>query len=116
MKNPFRSYFRILIDSSFRRNDGGKLVFYPYGILGKGYIVEDAGLAKQILRFFKIYCAGSFAVLIIACATVGTFGALVLAPVVVIIWVIKVHQWSRKMNPTLLKRRDAKLLNGDLIK
>ena len=116
MENPFRRYFRILIDSSFRRNDWGELVFYPWGVFGKGYIVEDTGLAKQVLRFFKIYCAASFAVLIISCATVGTFGALVLAPVVVIIWVIKVHQWSRKMNPTLLKRRDAKLLNGDLIK
>ena len=109
------SYFRILVDSSFRRNHWGKLVFYPWGVFGKGYIVEDAGLAKQIRRFLKIYYVASFAVLVISSATVGPLGILVLAPIAFIIWPIKVHLWSRKMKPTLLRRRDAEPLNGDPI-
>jgi len=94
----------------------GEIGLLSMGRFWKRLYCGGHGASKAILGFFKIYCVGSFAILIISWATVGTFGALALAPVLVIIWVIKVHQWSRKMNPTLLKRRDAKLLNSDLIK
>ena len=101
-----------MVDSSFRRDHWGKLVFYPWGVLGKGYIVEDAALAKRIRRFLKIYYITFFGVLILSSATVGPLGILVLVPVGFIIWPIKVHLWSRQMAPTLLRRRDAKPLNG----
>jgi uncharacterized membrane protein len=103
---------RKIVDSSFRRNHWGKLVFYPWGVFGKGYIVEDAFLSKRIHRFLTIYYVASFVVLIISSATVGALGNLVLVPVAFIIYPIKVHLWSRKMKPTLLRRRDAKPLNG----
>lgn len=106
------TFIRSIVDSSFRRNHGGKLVFYPWGVFGKGYIAEDAALAKRIRRFLTIYYVVFFVVLIISSATIGTLGILIFVPVAIIIWPIKVRLWSKEMKPTLLRRRDAKPLNG----
>ena len=105
------SFIRSMVDSSFRRNHFGKLVFYPWGVLGKGYVVEDAALIKRIRRFLTMYYVALFVVIGISSATVGPFGILVLGPVF-IIWPIKFHLWKKKMKPTLLKRGDAEPLNG----
>ena len=87
-------------------------MFYPWGAFRKGYIVENAALAKRIRRFLTIYYVAFFVVMIISIATVGVLGILVIAPIAIIIWPIKVHLWSKEMKPTLLRRRDAKPLNG----
>ena len=110
------SYFRLLVDSSFRRNQQGKLVFYPYGVFGRSYIPEDAFLAKRIRRFLTVCYVAFWVVMIISIATVGMLGILVIAPITIIIWPIKVHLWSKEMKPTLLRRHDAKPLNGDPIR
>jgi hypothetical protein len=50
-------YFDGLTDSSFKRDEKGHTIFYPWGILGKGYILPEdkkESFRTKIKRFLQI--------------------------------------------------------------
>src|SRR5690349_21737203 len=49
----------------------GRSVFYPYGVLGKGYVIDDAGRAR-IERLLLVFLRVSSLVLVAALALVHT--------------------------------------------
>ena len=49
------SYFDGLSDGLCKTDKDGNLIFYPWGILGKGYILPDEHRKKRIKRFKSFY-------------------------------------------------------------
>jgi len=46
-------YFDGLTDASFKKDASGKIIFYPWGVLGGGYVVESETQHAQIRGFIK---------------------------------------------------------------
>jgi hypothetical protein len=47
-------YFDGLTDAKFKNDAQGRLLFYPWGILGKGYVLPDESKKQQIRRFVRL--------------------------------------------------------------
>jgi len=47
-------YFDGLTDAKFKTDTQGRLLFYPWGILGKGYVLPDESKKQQIRRFVRL--------------------------------------------------------------
>lgn len=48
-------YFDGLTDTKFKTDTQGRLLFYPWGILGKGSFLPDESKKQQIRRFVRLY-------------------------------------------------------------
>jgi hypothetical protein len=46
-------YFDSLADASFKQDASGNWLFYLYGILGSGFIIDSEDKKNQIHGFFK---------------------------------------------------------------
>lgn len=47
-------FFKRLTDSSFKVNGQGNTLFYPWGILGRGYILPDIETEKKDSKIYNI--------------------------------------------------------------
>src|ERR1700681_2027229 len=47
-------YFDGLTDAKFKTDAEGRLLFYPWGILGKGYVLPDESRKQQVRRFVRL--------------------------------------------------------------
>ena len=47
-------YFDGLTDAKFKTDAQGRLLFYPWGILGKGYVLPDESRKQQVRRFVRL--------------------------------------------------------------
>lgn len=47
------NYFESIADSYFKKSNEGKVIFYPWGVLGKGYIIPTEEKAIKIRKSFK---------------------------------------------------------------
>ena len=71
------SFLDRLTDSGFKTNNRGQVVFYPWGVLGKGYVLGSDEKEKQVRRFGKRFLLFGLGLVILTIATVGpTFGLL----------------------------------------
>ncbi len=48
-------YFDELAEGSFKKDANGDTLFYPWGVAGKGYIVEPERVHKRIRNFINIF-------------------------------------------------------------
>jgi hypothetical protein len=48
-------YFDGLTDAKFKTDAQRRLLFYPWGILSKGYVLPDESKKQQIRRFVRLY-------------------------------------------------------------
>lgn len=64
-------YFEGLTDINFKTDDEGKTLFFPWGVIGRGYVLPDESKKQQIRRFKRIYhvisipCMGTIAIAIL---------------------------------------------------
>jgi len=76
-------YFNGITDSNFKTDDKGRILFYPWGVLGKGYILTDDSIKRKIRRFKKRYhiislpCLATIAVVVLT----GWVECLILFPI-----------------------------------
>lgn len=69
-------YFDGLLSSGFKKDKEGKALFYPNGIFGKGYIINEA-IEKQIKVFLKKYYIALFITTVILINFFKPFVALI---------------------------------------
>ncbi len=48
------SYLDALTDPSFKRQPDGSTAFYPYGVLGRGYVLPDPTFESDLRRDLKV--------------------------------------------------------------
>ncbi len=81
------SFLDRVTDSSFKINDLGQVVFYPWGILGKGYVLGSDEKEEQVRRFGRKFMLLGLGLVVLTIATVGpTWGLLWLPFVILFYW------------------------------
>lgn len=59
-------YFEGISNLYFKSDSGGKQVFYPWGVFGKGYVLPDAAAEGKLRRFIRVHLMVAFPVIIVA--------------------------------------------------
>jgi hypothetical protein len=73
-------YFEGLIASSFKTDEKGQVIFYPWGKMGKGYILSRDEQQIEISKFVKLYYVISFASIIGLGIVLGWLYTVILLP------------------------------------
>ena len=60
------SYLDALVNSLFKKSESGATLFYPYGIIGKGYAVSSASEHSRIRSALKVYYVVTFLAMVIS--------------------------------------------------
>lgn len=96
-------YFKRLSDRLFKVDETGRTLFYPWGSLGKGYIVNDKKTEARIRNFIAYYYAFSF-ISIAAFFITGfiKYSFIFLLPVF-IIWQIGTKLFTKSLEATEIR-------------
>jgi hypothetical protein len=65
-------YFDALSSASFKTSHDGRRLFFPWGVLGRGYVIEYEQDAKRIEQEIKIFMIVAL-ILIIGFGEVGSY-------------------------------------------
>jgi hypothetical protein len=102
------NYFKKLADLSFKMDESGRALYYPWGSLGRGYIVPDKATEDNIRYFLVIY----------QCVVYFSFIALFIVQdvlqyqiiqfnlffgLVFIIWLVGINILTRNLTPSEIK-------------
>lgn len=101
-------YFDGLVDASFKKDSQGKDLFFPYGILSSGYVLESEEHKNKIRKFFKtIYLVLLPTVMIVQIA-VGFWLNLILLPIFYVWFYVTIKKMTKD-----LQRSDEKLKTSE---
>jgi hypothetical protein len=76
-------YFDALASSSFKIAQDGRRLFFPYGVLGRGYVIDSEQDFKRLERQIKIFMIVSLIVLIGFCSLGSYLQSIVIAAVLI---------------------------------
>ncbi len=65
------SFLDRMTDSWFKTTNRGQVAFYPWGILGKGYILGSDEKEKQVRRFARRHLLSGAGLVFLTIVTVG---------------------------------------------
>ena len=92
-------YFDALARGAFKSTASGKIAFYPWGKVGKGYEIQTDEQYDEIYRFIVRYYAVVLPVAIGAAAILKWF-ALAVVPLAAIPYVLWLRRWTRILPAT----------------
>lgn len=95
-------YFKRLADSSFKVDDQGNTLFYPWGILGRGYILPDKETETEIRRFITRYHYIGLTLVFIIGPFLMLWGVVfaLLLPITLLIWWIQAKRVIKNLKQT----------------
>lgn len=73
-------YFDRLTDANFITDSEGHLLYYRWGVFGKGYVLADDKKKQEVRRFVKLYYTISLLAIIAVGAVIGWIFNLALLP------------------------------------
>jgi len=68
-------YFNDLADGCFKTSRDGKTLFYPWGWLGRGYVVPSAKISERLRRQMRVWMKVVFPLMLLTLTSVGTIAA-----------------------------------------
>lgn len=74
-------YFEGITASSFKKDEDGNTVFYPWGVLGRGRVLTDESTEKQIRNFLFRFYKASFVLIAASAVSVGWQSWVALVPI-----------------------------------
>ena len=86
-------YFDALTSSYFKTAADGRNLFYPWGVLGRGYVIATEQDRQRLLRQLKIYTIVSCVLIVGAAMLQSYMGALVIGLALVLFYVF----WARHL-------------------
>lgn len=116
-------YFDGLTDAAFKTDTQNRQVFYPWGVLGKGYVMRDAEHYHELRGKIKRMYMVTLPAVIINQLVFGVVGNLIFLPLYIIWYLVMLKRWtsgleisSEKMTVKEARRNSAKSHNrGTLI-
>jgi hypothetical protein len=116
-------YFDGLTDGAFKTDAQGRHVFYPWGVMGKGYVMRDADNHQSMRRKIKWMYIVTLPLIIINQSVWGVKANLVFLPLYLIWYVLMLKRWTaglevsgEKITVAEARRNSAKSHNrGTLI-
>lgn len=95
-------YFDGLADAIFKKDTEQKTVFYPWGVLGSGLIIENEEQKKRVRSIIKRMYIIMLPTIIILQLTVGLWANAALLP----LYLIWYFLWAKKLSKTLNKSEE----------
>lgn len=116
-------YFDGLTDAAFKTDAEGRQVFYPWGVMGKGYVTRDVAHYQKLRQNIKWMYMVVLPVIILNQAIFGMKANLVFLPLYFVWYLVMLKRWtsgldvsSEKMTVAEARRNSAKSHNrGTLI-
>jgi len=56
------NYLTRVVDSHFRKNPDGSVVFHPWGLVGRGYVISEPERAARLRTFVRVHFLTTLAV------------------------------------------------------
>jgi len=85
------SYFDGLVNASFKKRDDGQTIFYPFGVIGSGYVLSEDS-ERKIRAFLKWYtkiCLTSVILVLI----ISRYYVIFLLPIFFAVYLFKIHHF-----------------------
>lgn len=116
-------YFDGLTDGAFKTDTQGRQVFYPWGVLGKGYVMRDSEHHESLRGKIKLMYQITLPVVILNQIVFGFVANLIFLPLYIVWYLVMLKRWttgleisSEKMTVKEARRNSAKSHNrGTLI-
>lgn len=93
-------YFDGLTDVVFKIDRQGRHLFYPWGTLGRGYILPNTQKKQQIRNFVKLYYIVSLPTIIVVTIAVEWMYAFALLPVGLLWYILTIRRLLRGLEVT----------------
>ena len=92
-------YFRTLTNSSFKLDSEGNTIFFPWGILGKGYVLPNNEIEENIRKFLTAYYLIGLTLLLIIVVFLNLWIVVILLiPFSFIIWSIQAKRYIKGLD------------------
>ncbi len=88
-------YFDRTADTLFRIDSKGNVLFYPWGLLGKVYILPDPAKKEEIRRFLNLFYAVSMVLVLITLITVDLYYSAAWLPLLFFWYWLSMHRMLR---------------------
>jgi len=105
-------YFDGLAEAIFKKTSDGRSIFYPWGILGKGYIVPDAMTKQKLINFTKRQYIVLLPFVIGVGVFVGWIWACVLLPVYFLWYLFAISKMTEGLQVTNTKLKISQSLRN----
>ncbi len=96
-------YFDGLVSGSFKTDAAGNSVFYPWGIMGKGYILRTVAEEEKLRGALKLNYMIMLPAIIIIQIAVGAWLNFILVPVYIVLFTLWVHHTTRGLERSFEK-------------
>jgi hypothetical protein len=96
-------YFEALTSGSFKRTGAGERLFFPWRIIGPGYVVPSEEAFRRLHNRVKSYHIVSLLLIIVVVAPGGLLGGVVLLPLLLTPYAIWVRAECRQLARTTEK-------------
>src|SRR6266581_3103170 len=93
-------YFDAIVGSSFKRTADGRTAFYPWGVLGAGYVLTDEKTHRGIRALLRRYYVVSLPLIPAVGLLFGWSKAFLLLPLLIGFYVFAVRRHLRGLTRT----------------
>jgi hypothetical protein len=93
-------YFDAVSRSSFKTASDGRRLFFPWGTLGRGYIIESEQEFERLQRLVKAYLVGILVLIIAVQLLVSPLASFVAAALVLVPYLIWARRLMQRMPPS----------------
>lgn len=93
-------YFDGLTDGVFKTDPEGNILFYPWGVLGKGYVLPDDSKKQELRKFISLWYKVSVPAIIGVGVGIGWIFTLVLLPLVFSWYYFRTRRLLRGLSTT----------------
>lgn len=91
--------FSDAMDVAFQTDSRGRTLFFPWGVISKGYVVPDADLERRIKHFYKSYYLIAMAGVIMCVVLLGWPVAILLGVVSIVWYAVQTRIYTRRCEP-----------------
>jgi len=93
-------YFDALANSSFKKDSGGRWLFFPHGVLGRGYIIESEQDYQTLRRRFLAFIVPSLVLIVGAVLLLGILGGVVVGLLYMLVHLLWTRSQVRGLEPS----------------
>jgi multisubunit Na+/H+ antiporter MnhG subunit len=93
-------YFDALTSGYFKTAEDGRKLFFPWGVLGRGYVISSQSDYERLHRQVKVYTVVSLGLIIGAVALQSYIGAVVIGALLVAFYLVWVRFLLRGLQPS----------------
>lgn len=96
-------YFEGLVAASFKSDEKGQVIFYPWGIIGKGYILSSEENEIEVRKFVKLYYIVSLPLIMGIGILLSWLHAFILIPLLIAWYCIAIRKYLQGLSISDIK-------------